>query len=127
MSRKPYASDLNDQQWELVAPLIPPEKEGGRPRTTDMREVVNAIFYLNRTGCRWDMLPHDFPAPSTVYKYFRLFLKKGVWPAIHDVLYPELRVKMGREPQPTAAIADSQSVKTTEKRGKFMVLMAARK
>lgn len=127
MSRKPYVSDLDDQQWELVAPLIPAEKKRGRPRTTDMREVVNAIFYLNRTGCRWDMLPHDFPAPSTVYKYFRIFLKKGVWPTIHNLLYPHVRVKLGKESQPTAAIADSQSVKTTEKRGKFMALMVVKK
>ena len=124
MSRKAYKSDLSDKEWQIIKPLIPPPKPGGHPRTVDMREVVNAIFYLLRTGCSWEMLPHDFPPYSTVYYYFRRWQKRGLWEQINQVLRDQLRIKQGKAPQATAAIIDSQSVKTTEKKGKCMASTA---
>lgn len=117
MARKPYASDLTDEQWALIKDLIPPAKPGGRPREVSMREVVNAIMYLLRSGCAWRLLPHDFPKWNIVYHYFQRFRREGVWQAIHDLLRDELRVRAGRAVSPSAAVLDSQSVKTTEKRG----------
>ncbi len=125
MTRKAYKSDLTDKEWQIIKPLIPPPKPGGHPRTVDMRQVVNAIFYLLRTGCSWEMLPHDFPPYSTVYYYFRRWQKRGVWEQLNQVLREQVRMKQGRSPQATAAIVDSQSVKTTEKRGKCTASMAA--
>jgi putative transposase len=125
MTRKTYKSDLTDKEWQIIKPLIPPPKPGGHPRTVDMREVVNAIFYLLRTGCSWEMLPHDFPPYSTVYYYFRRWHKRGLWEQINQVLREQIRIKQGKSPQATAAIIDSQSVKTTEKKGKCMASMAA--
>lgn len=124
MTRKPYKSDLAEQEWRLIEPLIPPAKPGGHPRTVDMREVVNAIFYLLRTGCSWEMLPHDFPPYSTVYYYFRRWQRRGLWEQINQVMREQVRMKQGKSPQATAAIVDSQSVKTTEKRGKYTASMA---
>jgi putative transposase len=118
MSRKAYKSDLSDREWEIIEPLIPPVKPGGHPRTVDMREVVNAIFYLLRTGCSWEMLPHDFPPYSTVYYYFRRWQKHRVWEQINQVLREQIRLEQGKSPQANAAIVDSQSLKTTEKKGK---------
>lgn len=115
--RKAYPSDLNDAEWQCVAPLIPPAKTGGRPRTTDMREVLNAIFYVLRGGCAWRMLPHDFPPWKTVYHYFWQWRREGVWQQIHDTLRRQVRRQEGREEEPSAAILDSQPVKTTEKGG----------
>jgi putative transposase len=125
MTRKAYKTDITDAQWQILEPLIPPAKTGGHPRTVNMREVVNGIFYLLRTGCGWEMLPHDLPPYSTVYHYFRRWQKTGVWQEMNTALRQRLRQEQGRNPQPSAAIADSQSVKTTEKRGKCMDLMAA--
>lgn len=125
MTRKTYKSDLTDKEWQIIKPLIPPPKPGGHPRTVDMREVVNAIFYLLRTGCSWEMLPHDEPPYSTVYYYFRRWQKRGLWEQINQVLREQIRMKQGKSPQATAAIIDSQSVKTTEKKGKCMASMAA--
>jgi len=125
MIRKGYKSDLTDKEWQIIKPLIPPPKPGGHPRTVDMREVVNAIFYLLRTGCSWEMLPHDFPPYSTVYYYFRRWQKRGLWEQMNQVLREQVRMKQGRSPRATAAIVDSQSVKTTEKKGKCMASMAA--
>jgi transposase len=119
MTRRADKSDLSDQEWQLIEPLIPPAKPGGHPRTVDMREVVNAIFYLLRTGCLWEMLPHDFPPYSTVYYYFRGWQKHRIWEQINQVLREQVRVKQGKSHQATAAIVDSQSVKTTEKKGKY--------
>ncbi len=119
MKRKAYKSDLTDLQWQLLEPLIPAEKPGGRHRSVDMREVVNGIFYVLKTGCSWEMLPHDLPPYSTVYFYFRRWQKRGVWEQLNQVLRERVRYKQGRSAQATAAIADSQSVKTTEKRGKY--------
>ena len=126
MARKPYPSDLTDRQWALIEDLIPPAKPGGRPREVRMREVVNAIMYLLRTGCAWRLLPHDFPKWNIVYHYFARFRREGIWQDIHDLLRDELRVKEGREVSPSAAVIDSQSVKTTEK-GAFGVTMLGRR
>ncbi len=117
MKRKTYPSDLTDEQWELLSPLLPAAKPGGRPRTVELREILNAILYVLRTGCAWRMLPHDLPPWQTVYKYFRGFSEDGTWERVHDAMRPNVREGEGRSAMPTAAIIDSQSVKTTEKRG----------
>jgi transposase len=108
-----YASDVTDREWALIAPLLPAAQPGGRPRTTCLRRVVDAIFYLLQAGCQWRMLPRDFPPRSTVYGYFRAWIAAGVWAHVHDVLYRRTRELEGREESPTAAIIDSQSVKTS--------------
>ena len=109
-------SDLTDVQWERLEPLIPAAKPGGRPRKTDMRAAMNAIFYLLRTGCPWRYLPRGaFPPRSTVYNIFRQFQRDGVWERIWEELHMALREALGREASPTAAILDSQSLKAAEK------------
>jgi len=111
-----YPSDMTDGEWALLEPLIPPAKPGGRPRETDMRAAINAILYLLRTGCPWRYLPRDgFPPRSTVYNIFRNFQKEGVWQAIWERLHMDLREDMEREASPTAAVIDSQSVRSAEK------------
>lgn len=117
MDRKAYPSDLNEIEWLILESLVPPEKAGGRPREVDIREVVNAIYYVLRSGCSWRMLPHDFPAWQTVYGYFRQWRKDGVWEAMNDALREAVRVEAGREVEPSAGIIDSQTVKTTETKG----------
>lgn len=117
MERKPYPDDLTDAQWELLAPLLPPAKPGGRPRTTDVREVVDAILYWARTGCGWRHLPHDFPAWPTVHDYYRAWRLDGTWERVNARLRERVRVAAGREPEPEVAVIDSQSVKTTERGG----------
>ena len=117
MDRSAYTSDISDAQWAVVEPLVPPAKPGGRPRDMDMREIINAILYVARSGCAWRLIPHDLPIWSTVYDYFRKFRKDCVWKSIHDALRGQLRLQEGREESPSAAIIDSQSVKTTEKGG----------
>jgi putative transposase len=112
MKRKPYPSDVTDEQWAILQPLIPPARPGGRPRETDMREVVNALFYLTREGCSWRALPHDFPPWKTVYNYFQWFEWDGTWQKLLDTLRPQARTKAGHEPTPSAAAIDSQSVDT---------------
>jgi putative transposase len=115
MNRKSYPSDLNDTEWAILEPLIPPAKRGGRPRTVNMREVLNAIIYVLKTGCQWDQLPHDFPPKGTVYDYFNTWRKEGTWQRLNDTLRERLRQTLDREATPSAGSIDSQSVKTTEK------------
>jgi len=115
--RKTYPSDLNDAEWQILEPLIPPAKPGGRPRKVDMREILNGIFYEIRSGCAWRMLPHDLPPWQTVYHYFRHWKGDGTWESMNQELRTKLRVADGREEQPSAAIIDSQSVKTTKVKG----------
>ena len=111
--RQPYPSDLTDDQWTLIESLIPPTS-GGRPRKVPLREVLNAILYLTRSGCQWDMLPHDLPAKSTVYDYFKAWQVDGTWQAILDALRQKVRLAAGKDPAPQVASIDSQTVKGTE-------------
>ena len=115
MNRKAYPTDLKEAEWEVLKPLLPAAKPGGRPRNVDLREVLNAIFYRERAGCSWEMLPHDLPPTKTVYDYFNKWSEDGTWARINDVLVRRVRQAAGRDPEPSAAIIDSQSVKTTEK------------
>jgi putative transposase len=113
-ARKRYPSDLTDEQWAILEPLVPPSEEGGRPRSVSMREVLNTILYLNRSGCQWDMLPHDLLPKSTVYDYFATWRDDGTWQEMMDALRAQVRIAADREATPSAVSIDSQSVKTTE-------------
>lgn len=127
MIRSIYPTDLTDEQWAVLLPWIPPPSKRGRPRKVDMREVVNAILYLTRTGCAWRLLPHDFPDHRTVFRYFTKWSKEGVWLRIQNALHERLREADGRNPEPSAAIIDSQSAKTGEKGGVTAVTTLERK
>jgi putative transposase len=118
MARPRYPSDLTDGQWRVLAPLVPAAKPGGRPRSADEREVMNAILYVLRNGVVWRALPHDFPPWQTVYHYFSAWRRDGTWEAIQEALREQVRAADGRAASPSAAILDSQSVKTTEKGGR---------
>jgi putative transposase len=117
MSNQLYPCDLTDREWQYIKPLIPPAKPGGRNRQTDMRLTLNAIFYLTRSGCAWRYLPREYPPWQTVYGYLRAWRLDGTWQRIHDRLRGNLRQEQGRARQPSAAIIDSQSVKTTDRGG----------
>ena len=120
-----YPSDLTDDQWALLEPRLPPEPGGGRPRKTDLREVVDAIFYITRTGCQWRYIPKDLPPRSTVNDYFCLWSYNGTLEKIHDALYVKCREQAEREASPTACIIDSQSVKSAEKGGPASIRMGS--
>jgi transposase len=117
MTKHSYPSDVTDEQWLLIGPHIPPEKHGGRHREVNMRQVMNGLLYQNRTGCQWRALPNDLPPWGTVAYYFYRFRNDGTWQALHDILREKVRLAAGKEATPSAAVIDSQSVKTTEKRG----------
>lgn len=116
-SKLRYPSDLTDAEWSLIGPLIPPAKRGGNKRTVVVREVVNGVMYILSTGCQWSALPKDLPPRSTVNDYFRRWDWDGTLERIHHALYVKCREQAGREASPTAAIIDSQSVKSAEKGG----------
>jgi putative transposase len=115
--RLAYTTDLTDEEWQLLKPLLPPDKSGGRPRKYPMREVLNGTQYVLRAGGAWRLMPHDLPHGQTAYQTFRAWRVDGTWMRIHDQLRDMVRIHMGRHPQPSAAIIDAQTVQTTEKGG----------
>jgi len=117
MGRRAYPSDLTDEQWAVLEPLIPEPSTEGRPVEIERREIVNAILYVLRSGCPWRHVPHDLPAWGTVYYYFRRWLREGVWDHVLATLRMRMRTQQGRNAQPSAAIIDSQSIKTSAVRG----------
>lgn len=117
LARKPYPSDLSDAQWELLAPLIPQPSPQANREPISRREIVNGILYVLRTGCSWRQMPHDLPNGKTVYHYFRRWNLDGTWQRAMERLRKQVRTQMGRDPEPSAAIIDSQSIKTSPVRG----------
>jgi putative transposase len=111
--RKPYSTDLSDAEWALLEGHLPTPGNDGRPRLHSLREILNAVFYITKSGCAWRLLPHDFPPWKTVYHYFRTWRIDGTWERVHAALRERVRVRDGRNPQPSAGVVDSQSVKTT--------------
>lgn len=125
--RRAYPSDLTNGQWAVIEPMIPGAAPGGRPRRAPKREIVEAILYLLRAGCSWRLLPHDFPPWQTVYYYLRRWEREGVWARVHHALVMTDRERAGREASPSAAIIDSQTVKTADQKGDSKVMMRARR
>jgi putative transposase len=111
--RKPYPTDLSDTEWAYLAGHLPTPEHNGRPRVHSLREILNAVFYVLKSGCAWRLLPHDFPPWKTVYHYFRFWRLDGTWERMHSALRERARVRLERNPQPSAGIVDSQSAKTT--------------
>jgi len=126
-ARRRYDTDLTDGQWELIAPMIPDARAGGRPRKATSRELVDAILYFLRAGVAWRLLPHDLPPWQTVYYYLRRWQREGVWDRVHHTLVIADRERAGREASPTAAILDSQSIKTADQKGDRGAMMRARR
>jgi len=122
-----YPSDLTDDEWHIIKPLIPKPKDGGRPIKHSRRMILNAVFFLNRSGCQWSMLPKDFPPKSTVFDCFAAWGKIGLWEQLNSRLRQKVRVAEGRKPSPTAAVLDSQSVKGAEQGGKAIGYDAGKK
>lgn len=125
--RSAYPSDLTNGQWAMVEAMIPDARPGGRPRKADKREIVEAILYLLRAGCAWRLLPHDFPPWQTVYYYFRRWERAGVWARVHHSLVMADRERVGREASPSAAVLDSQSIRTADQKGDSKGSMPARR
>src|SRR5215210_6815490 len=115
--RRPYPTDLSDAEWNHIAPHLPAPEGHGRPRTHDLREILNAVFYVLKSGCQWRLLPHDFPRWPTVYWYFRKWRIEGTWERVNRAIRERLRVRLRRDPQPSAGVVDSQSGKSTAEGG----------
>lgn len=124
ITRPAYDSDLNDAEWELIRPFLPLHPPCGADPRIPKREIVNAIFYVNKHGCTWRGMPHDLPKWQTVYGYYRQWNRSGVWERINDALRRRVREAADRAAEPTAAIVDSQTVKTTEKGGRAVMIGA---